>query len=158
MPDRQTRFLSISLPLSPSYTLKTQPCCFLSLWMKEEVQRRLKCKESSVSSVSLRQEWHHSRQQQQQQRQWQALLPNYSWGLKNATAKELSVYKTHSLSSPCFQSHPVHELQPKLTPSKKKFPSQWCPPGLRKEGTKLKIWVSKYLFSNLTEKFAVCHK
>lgn len=31
-------------------------------------------------------------QQQQQQRQWQAALPNYSWGLKNATAKGLSVY------------------------------------------------------------------
>lgn len=68
--------------------------CFLSLWMKEEEQRRLKSKESSVSSVSLRQQWHHSRQQQQQQRQWQAALTNYSWGLKNATAKELSVYKT----------------------------------------------------------------
>lgn len=43
----------ISLYFSPSYRPSTQPHCFLSLWMKEEVQRRLKCKESSVSSVSL---------------------------------------------------------------------------------------------------------
>lgn len=147
----------ISLPLS--LTLSTQPHCFLSLWMKEEVQRRLKCKESSVSSVSLRQEWHHSRQQQQQQRQWQAALPNYSWGLKNATAKELSVYKTHSLSSLCvFKAAPFMMYNPKLTPSEKRFPSQWRPPGLRKEGAKLKSQVSKCLFSNLVEKFAVCHK
>ncbi len=150
-------FLSRSLSLS--YAHSTQPRRFLSLWMKEEVQRRLKCKESSVSSVSLRQEWHHSRQQQQQQRQWQAALPNYSWGLKNATAKELSVYKTHSLSSLCvFKAVPFTSYNPKLTPSKKRFPSQWRPPGLRKEGTKLKIPVSKCLFSNLVEKFAVCHK
>lgn len=43
----------ISLYFSPSYRPSTQPHCFLSLWMKEEVQRRLKCKESSVCSVSL---------------------------------------------------------------------------------------------------------
>lgn len=137
-------YFSPPLSLSLSYTQSTQPCCFLSLWMKEEVQRRLKCKESSVSAISLRQEWHHSRQQQQQQRQWQAVLPNYSWGLKNATAKELSVYKTHSLSSLCvFKAVPFMSYNPKLTPSKKRFPSQWRPPGLRKEDAKLKIQVSK---------------
>lgn len=87
----------LSLPLAPIQTRSIQPRRFLCLWMKEEVQRRLKFKESSVSSVSLRQEWHHSRQQQQQQRQWQAALPNYSWGLKNATAKSLvSTKLTHS--------------------------------------------------------------
>ena len=94
---------SLSLSLSLIQTRSTQPRRFLCLWMKEEVHRRLKCKDSSVSAASLRQEWHHSRQQQQQQRQWQAMLPNYSWGLKNATAKELSVYKTHSLSSLCVR-------------------------------------------------------
>lgn len=156
---RHDFFLFLSHSLSLTHTQSTQPRCFLSLWMKEEVQRRLKCKESSVSSVSLRQEWHHSRQQQQQQRQWQAALPNYSWGLKNATAKELSVYKTHSLSSLCvFKAVPFMSYNPKLTPSEKRFPSQWRPPGLRKEGAKLKIQLSKCLFSNLVEKFAVCHK
>lgn len=151
--------LYVSLSLAPIQTHSIQPRRFLCLWMKEEVQRRLKCKESSVSSVSLRQEWHHSRQQQQQQRQWQAALPNYSWGLKNATAKSLvSTKLTHSAACVFSKASRSWVTTHKLTPSMKRFPSQWRPPGLRKEGAKLKIQVSKCLFSNLVEKFAVCHK
>lgn len=147
--------LSLCLSLAPIQTHSVQPRRFLCLWMKEEVQRRLKCKESSVSSVSLRQDWHHSRQQQQQQRQWQAPQPNYSWGLKNATAKSLvSTKLTHSAACVFSKASPLMSYNLKLTPSMKRFPSQWRPPGLRKEGATLKRRVSKCLFSNLVEKFA----
>lgn len=123
--------------------------------MKEEAEKRLKSKESSVSFFSPRQEWHHSRQQQQQG-QWRATLPNYSWDA-SANAKELSV--SDSLGSQrVFKAVPFMSYSPKLTPSKKTFPSQWCTPGLRKESAAARIRLSKDLFSNLVGKFAVCHK
>lgn len=80
-------------------------------------------------------------------------------GWRDATAKELSVCETHSLSSRrTFKAVPFMSYSPKLTPSEQRFPSQWRPPGRRKEGAKLRIPESKYPFSNLLEKFAVCHK
>lgn len=139
----------------------TEPERFLCLWMKEEVQRRLKCKDSSVSPVSLRQEWHHGGPTTATTTtvdERRARIIHESRGTRQQRAQCLQ--KVTRSAGSFSKWPPFMSYSPKVTSPARREISLSMAPTWSEKGRRLsqRVALSKCLFSNLGEKFAVWHK